>query len=161
MEMLPKAIYSTCFLIEVYPSRGREESKYLNYKWDQCCKYSKYIICGVNKCESKVLLLKFLVTESESEIESRSVVSDSLQPHGLYNLWNSLGQNTGVESLSLLQGIFPIQGLNPGLLHYMWILYQLSHKGSPRILERAAYSFSNRPSWPRIFMLHFLLKWGY
>ena len=49
--------------------------------------------------------------------ESRSVVSDSLQPHGLYNPWTSLGQNTGVGSLSLLQGIFPIQESNPGLPH--------------------------------------------
>ena len=39
-----------------------------------------------------------------------------LQPHGLYSPWNSPGQNTGVGSLSLLQGIFPTQGLNPGLL---------------------------------------------
>ena len=42
--------------------------------------------------------------------------------------WNSLGQNTGVGSLSLLQGIFPTQGLNPGLPHCRQILYQLSHK---------------------------------
>ena len=41
--------------------------------------------------------------------ERRSVVSDSLRPHGLYNRWDSPGQNTGVGSLSLLQGIFPIQ----------------------------------------------------
>ena len=39
-------------------------------------------------------------------------------------------QNTGVGCLSLLQGIFPTQGSNPGLLHCKWILYQLSHKGS-------------------------------
>ena len=45
--------------------------------------------------------------------------------------WNSLGQNTGVGSLSLLQRIFPTQGLNPGLLHCRQILYQLSHNGSP------------------------------
>ena len=44
---------------------------------------------------------------------------------------NSLGQNTGVGSLSLLQGIFPTQGLNPGLPHCRQILYQLNHKGSP------------------------------
>ena len=56
---------------------------------------------------------------------------------------NSLGQNTGVGSLSLLQGIFPTQGLNPGLLHCRQILYQLSHKGSPRILEGVAYPFSS------------------
>ena len=41
--------------------------------------------------------------------------------------WNSPGQNTGVGSLSLLQGIFPTQGLNSGLPHCRQILYQLSH----------------------------------
>ena len=46
--------------------------------------------------------------------------------------WNSPGQNTGVGSLSLLQGIFPTQGWNPGHLHCRRILYQLSHQGSPR-----------------------------
>ena len=59
--------------------------------------------------------------------ESCSVVSDSLQPHGLYTPWNSPGQNIGVGSLSLLQGIFPTQGSNQGLLHYRWILHQLKH----------------------------------
>ena len=53
-----------------------------------------------------------------------------------------IGQNTGVGSLSLLQGIFPTQGSNPCLLHCGQILYQLSHKGSPRILEWVAYPFS-------------------
>ena len=61
------------------------------------------------------------------ESESGSIVSDSLQPHRLYNPWNSLGQNTGLDSLSLLQGIFPTQGLNLGLPHCRWILYQLSY----------------------------------
>ena len=45
--------------------------------------------------------------------------------------WNSPGQNTGVGSLCLLQGIFPTQGSSPGLPHCKQILYQLSHKGSP------------------------------
>ena len=102
--------------------------------------------------------------------ESCSVVSNSLQPHGLYSPWNSPGQNTGVGkpfpspgdlpnpgidprspslqmdllpakpqgkpkntgvgSLSLLQGIFPTQGSNQGLLHCRQILYQLSYQGS-------------------------------
>ena len=81
--------------------------------------------------------------------DSRSVVSNSLQPHGLYSPWNSLGQNTGVGSLSLLQGIFPTQGSNPGLLHCRQILSQLSHKGSPRILEGVAFPFSSGSSQPR------------
>ena len=80
---------------------------------------------------------------------------------GLYSLWNSPGQNTGVGSLSLLQGIFPTQGSNPGLSHCRWILYQLSQKGSPRILEWVAYLFSRgifstQGSNPRL--LH-LLHW--
>ena len=62
--------------------------------------------------------------------ESRSVMSDSVRPHGLYPR-NSPGQNTGVGSLSLLQGIFPTQRSNPVLLHCRRILYQLSHKGTP------------------------------
>jgi len=82
----------------------------------------------------------------ESEIESCSVMSDSLRPLGLYSPWNSLGQNTGMGSLSLLQGIFPTQGSNPGLPHCRQILYQLSHKGSPRILEWVAYHFSRGSS---------------
>ena len=45
--------------------------------------------------------------------------------HGLYSSWNSPGQNTEVGSLSLLQGIFPTQVSNPGLLHCRWILSQL------------------------------------
>ena len=49
--------------------------------------------------------------------------------------WNFPGQNTGKHSLSLLQGIPSTQGLNPGLPHCRWILYQLSHKGSPRSLS--------------------------
>ena len=85
----------------------------------------------------------------KGESESCSVTSYSLWPHGLYSPWNSPGQNTWVGSLSLLQGIFPTQVLNPGLPHYRQILYQLSHKGSLRILEWVAYPFSRGSSWPR------------
>ena len=63
--------------------------------------------------------------------------------------WNSPGKNTGVGSLSLLQGIFPNQGSNPGLLHCRRILYQLSHQGSPRMLEWVTYPSSRGSSWPR------------
>ena len=60
----------------------------------------------------------------KSESESCSVLSDSLRPRGLYGPWNSPSQNTGVGSLSLLQGIFPTQDSNPGLPHCRQILYQ-------------------------------------
>ena len=58
-------------------------------------------------------------------------------------------QNTGVGSHSLLQRIFPTQGSNPGLPHCRRILYQLSHKGNPRILEWVAMPSSREPSRPR------------
>ena len=51
----------------------------------------------------------------KGQSESRSVVSDSVRPHALYRPWDSPGQHSGVGSLSLLQGIFPTQGSNPGL----------------------------------------------
>ena len=73
-----------------------------------------------------------------AEGESCSVMSDSLRPPGLYSPWNSPGQNTGVGSLSLLLGLLPTQGSNPGLPHWRRILYQLSHQGSPRILKWVA-----------------------
>ena len=63
----------------------------------------KGIICPFIK-----LLQMVLDMSDESENESRSVVSDSLQPHGLYSPQNSPGQNIGVGNLSLLQRIFPI-----------------------------------------------------
>ena len=94
----------------------------------------------------KALRIKKLTLTSLTELRLCSVVSDSLQPHGLYSPWNSPGQNTGVGSLSLLQGIFPTQGLNPGLPHYRQILYQLSHQGSPKILGWVAYPFSRGSS---------------
>ena len=88
-----------------------------------------------------------------SYVEERTVLvvkvaqsCPTLRPHGPDSPWNSPGQNTGVGSPSLLQGIFPTQGLNPGLPHCGWILYQLSHTGSPRILEWVAYPFSRGSS---------------
>jgi len=78
----------------------------------------------------------------KKESESRSVVSDTLQHHGLCSPWNSPGQNTVVGSLSLLQGIFPTQGSNPGLPHCRQILHQLSH----RVVKEAARDLTNRAS---------------
>ena len=83
--------------------------------------------------------LPFQCPLCESESASRSPVSDSLQPHGLYSPWNSPGQNTGVGSLSF----------SSRSSHCRQILYQVSHKGSPRILEWVAYPFSSRSSRPR------------
>ena len=91
-----------------------------------------------------------LTVAMEAKVKiAQSVMSNFLQPYGLYSPWNSQGQNTGVGSLFLLQGIFPTQGSNPGLLYYRRNLYQLSHEGSPGILEWVAYHFSRASSQPR------------
>ena len=82
----------------------------------------------------------FPIKDYESEgkwrkVKVYSVASDSLWPHGLYSPWNSPGQNTGVGSLSLLQGIFPTQGSNPGLPHCRQILYHTG-VGSLSLLQQ-------------------------
>ena len=94
--------------------------------------------------------------------ESHSVVSDSLRPHGLYSPWNSLGQNAGVGSLSLLQGIFPTQGSNPGLPHCRWILHQLSHKAGTNHSTGVSLNFQicKMRRWVR-WSLRFLLVLSY
>ena len=85
---------------------------------------------------------------------SHSVMSNSLQPHGLQSVRllyprDYPGKNTRVGCHALLQGIFSTQGPNPGLLHCRQILYQLNHQRSPTILEWLAYPFSREPSQPR------------
>ena len=85
---------------------------------------------------------------STCAVLSCSVTSDPLQAHGLYSLsgssvpGDSPGKKSGAGCQALLQGIFPNQGLNPGLLHCRQILYSLSHHERPRILEWAASLFS-------------------
>ena len=69
-------------------------------------------------------LIQLCKIKKKKKSENCSVMSDFVSP------WNSPGQNTGVGSLSLLQGIFPNQRSNPGLPHCRRILYQLNHKGS-------------------------------
>ena len=96
---------------------------------------------------SVFFFLTWVCTKSESEVVQLCLTLCDPMDYTVH--WNSPGQNVGVGSLSLLQGIFPTQGLNPGLPHYGRILYQLSHKGSPGILEWVAYPFSSRSSWPR------------
>ena len=74
--------------------------------------------------------ITFIFHDSKVKVaQSCPTFCDLMWPH-LYSPWNSPGQNTGVGSLSLFQGIFPTQGLKPGLPHCRWILYQLSLKGS-------------------------------
>ena len=87
-------------------------------------------------------------------------MSDSLRPRGLYSPWNSPGQNTGVGSISLLQGIFPTQESNQGLLRCRWILYQLNYKEAhhsidPLIIRWDLQSSNLLYLW---FLLHLLAE---
>ena len=66
----------------------------------------------------------------EAKVKGTQSCQAVCDPHGLCSPWNSPGQNTGVGSLFLLQRIFPTQGLNQGLLHCRWVLYQLNDQGS-------------------------------
>ena len=89
--------------------------------------------------EPQTLSLPWEVRTSYQSV-SCSVMPDSLQPHGLQPTrilcpWDFPGKDSGVGCHFLLQGIFPTQGLNPGLLHCREILYQLSYKGSPKELR--------------------------
>ena len=109
---------------------GAEKDKRFARRWGMCCweKHPQDKVQG-----------PFSVSVS------RSVVSHSLRPCGLQPArllcpWNSPGKNSGVGSLSLLQGIFPTQGSNPGLLHCRQILYPLSPQGSPEGQETNAQS---------------------
>ena len=74
-------------------------------------------------------------------------MSDSLRPHGLYSPWTSPGQNNGVGSLPLLQGIFLTQESNWGFLHCRQVLYQLSYLGSP-VVKNPPTNVRNEGSIP-------------
>ena len=113
----------------------------VSQKWDPRCGRRRWFLYSLDK-ETNLRRVartkRGLPSGSDGkESESHSVVSDSLQPNGLYSPWNSPGKNTGVGSLSLLQGIFPTQGSYPCLPHYRWILSQLSHQASPDGKESA------------------------
>ena len=81
---------------------------------------------------------------------SRSVMSDSLRPHGqLLCPWDFPGKSTGVGCHFLLQGTFPTQGLNLGLLHCRQILYWLSCQGclwSCSVMSDSLWSHGMKPT---------------
>ena len=88
-------------------------------------------------------------------------MSNSFRPHGLYSSWNSPDQNTGVGSLSLLQGIFPTQGLNPGLPHCRWILYQLSYHSVDKLKKKSLQLYGPPDSWaPKFLIRNMRIYWG-
>ena len=116
--------------------------------------FLNHLLWLLNISSVSVLFFCFWGAECESERVSHSVVSNTLWPHPLQPtrllcLWNSPVKNTGVSCHFLLQGIFPTQGLNWGLPLYRQTPYQLSHQGSPRILEWVVSPFSRGSSQPR------------
>ena len=97
-------------------------------------------------------------TYYQLESESCSVLN-SLWPHR-HSPWNFPGQNTGVGSFSLLQGIFPTQGSNPGLPHCRQVL-GAEPQGKPRNTGVGSLSFSRGPSWPRNWCGVFCIAGGF
>ena len=110
-------------------------------------------ICSFRYLTSPITLTK--VGENEVEgcyaVLSHSALSDPMDcsPPGLSVSMGILQARVPKWVPSLLQGIFPTQGLNPNLLHCRRILYHLSHPGSPKILQWVADPFSRGPSQPR------------
>ena len=106
----------------------------LRWKFALCFPLIYFMIAGISLT---VLGISLLILKANTLLlmkwrsENHSIVASPLGPHGLYSPWNSPGQNTGLGSCSLLQGIFSTHGSNPCLPHCRWILYQLSHQGSP------------------------------
>ena len=100
----------------------------------------------------KILQIKVKSWSSSSRGSvSHSVVSDSLWPRGLWPArllrpWDSPGKSTGVDCHSLLQGIFPTQGSNPGHLNCRQILYRLSYRK-----DQVAFSSAQSLSRVRLF----------
>ena len=127
-SQIPHGIWSHHFMANRWGNNGN--SVRLSFLGLQ--KSPQMVTAAMKLKDTYLLLWRNAMTNlKESESESCSVLSDSLELLGLYSPWNFPGQNTGMGNCSLFQGIFPTQGSNPGLPQCRQILYQLSHQGSP------------------------------
>ena len=124
--------------------------------WREVQGFGAGLVCGGSLDLEFVLLvcITFLLTDlyilrlvDQSCPALRNSMDFSLPGSSVHG--DSLGRNIGVGGHALLQGIFPTQGLNPGLLYCRWIVYQLSHQGSPGIPKWVVYPFSRESSQPR------------
>ena len=125
-----------------------EKSKFQDNKCHLCnvlitgiCtyKYFRFDHMALPFCQSQ-----FIQCYTTHSSDSLSVMSNSLQPHGLQAarllcLWNSPGKYPGVSCHFLLQGIFPTQGSNTRLLHCRQTLYHLSQEGSLLLRDISQY----------------------
>ena len=124
--IVPHLLYSNCFIElkilytdEIYVRKERDVVFFLmKFKPNALVKAKQK---QLQKKKKKKIAVKVSVGENK-KVKVKVVLSCPTP-------WNSPGQNNGVGSHSLLQGIFPTQGLNPGLPHCRWILYQLKHQG--------------------------------
>ena len=127
------------------PSKRKARSS-----WESCCwnplNLGAYFAMVHYKCKRNQT--RYLLAPEIENDHTHNSIRD-MRISKLYSPRDPPGQNAGVGSHSLLQGIFPTQGSNPGLPNCRRILYQLSHQGSPRILEWVAYPFSSRSFRPR------------
>ena len=131
-------IYSCVFLLQ-YCSYG-----ILKQRWPHMVGNSTRLLRGCRKGLDRNVCIQikcwetasYLYVSNESvsySVMSHSLRSPGLQPVRLLCPWNSPGKNPGMASHSLLQGIFPTQGLNPSLPHCRQILYHLSPQGSGHV----------------------------
>ena len=127
-ERLPTSVFWPGELHGLYSPWGRKES---DPTFTSDFPAQSPVNC---QCWRRLLRIPWATRRSNQSLLKKVKVaqSNSLRPYGLYSPCNSPGQNTGVGSLSLLQGFVPTQGSSPGLLHCRQLLYPLSHKGSPR-----------------------------
>ena len=107
--------------------------------WQHDLTFHFLVICNLNSSCNACAVCCALSLQSCPTLETPwTVAARLLCP------WESPGKNTGVGCHALLQGIFPTQGLKPGLPHYRQIHYHLSHQGRPRLLEWVSRSLLQR-----------------
>jgi len=122
------------YIYQIFIQFCLNENLYLLFCWHPCPEKKKK---KMNKESHTGAIFQLLSLGVVSSSSSRSVVSNSLWPYGLWPTrllcpWDSPAKNTGVDCYSLLQKIFPTQGSNSGLLHCKQILYCLSYRKDPR-----------------------------
>ena len=124
---------------------------FLPLLWFLRTEYNLKLLAGHASCPSVCLWLDFLqrLDHGESEVKVKAAQACPTLCDPMDQTVHGILRARILGRLPLLQGIFPTQGSNPGLPHCRQILYQLSHKGSPRILEWVAYSFASGSSQPR------------
>ena len=136
MQILGKTIYLLLIFRVVNLQRCPECFKAVRARIKLYFSFVTVYSCCQAQCLLNVLIFNYIVMKVKV-----AQPCPTPRPHGLYIPWNSPGQNTGVGSLSLLQGIFPSQGSNPGLPHCRQILSQLNHREALQTTNLGRYYY--------------------